>query len=136
VFFVQLIPDGILTPELMAVNPESHCRTSKVATISHCPSVRSCAVGIREGNGSLGTLGHRQMMSPSAMNLQHRLVREQSMGLSFDQRQAQWRINLFWRQLHAITSAEPAHFGVYTDEMLSRWRALRGFRKTLEDDHD
>ena len=32
--------DGTLTPELMAVNPESHCRTSKVATISHGPSVR------------------------------------------------------------------------------------------------
>ena len=32
--------DGTLTPELMAVNPESLCRTSKVATISHGPSVR------------------------------------------------------------------------------------------------
>ena len=33
--------DGTLTtPELMAVNPESHCRTSKVVTISHGPSVR------------------------------------------------------------------------------------------------
>jgi hypothetical protein len=35
-----------------------------------------------------------------------------------------------------ITSAEPALFGVYADGMLTRWRALRGFRKTLEDDHD
>jgi len=32
--------DGTLTPELMAMNPESYCRTSKVATISHGPSVR------------------------------------------------------------------------------------------------
>jgi len=36
--------DGTLTPELMAVNPESHCRTSKVATISHGPSVRHSQV--------------------------------------------------------------------------------------------
>ena len=35
-----------------------------------------------------------------------------------------------------ITSAEPALFGVYADGMLTRLRALRGFRKTLEDDHD
>jgi len=27
-------------------------------------------------------------------------------------------------------------FGVYAADLLSRWRALRGFRKTLEDDHD
>jgi hypothetical protein len=26
--------------------------------------------------------------------------------------------------------------GVYAVDLLSRWRALRGFRKTLEDDHD
>jgi hypothetical protein len=32
--------------------------------------------------------------------------------------------------------AEPALFGVYAVDLLSRWRALRGFRKTLEDDHD
>ena len=35
-----------------------------------------------------------------------------------------------------ITSAEPALFGVYAVDLLSRWRPLRGFRKTLEDDHD
>jgi hypothetical protein len=35
------------------------------------------------------------VMSPSVMNLEHRLVLELSVGLSFDQRQAQWRINLF-----------------------------------------
>ena len=34
------------------------------------------------------------------------------------------------------TNAEPALFGVYAADLLSRWRALRGFRKTLEDDHD
>ena len=33
--------DGTLTPELMAVNPESNCRTSKAAIISHGPSVRT-----------------------------------------------------------------------------------------------
>jgi len=27
-------------------------------------------------------------------------------------------------------------FGVYAVDVLSRWRALRGFRKPLEDDHD
>ena len=30
----------------------------------------------------------------------------------------------------------PALFGVYAVDLLSRWRALRGFRNTLEDDHD
>ena len=35
-----------------------------------------------------------------------------------------------------ITSAEPALSGVYADDLLSRWRVLRGLRKTLEDDHD
>ena len=35
-----------------------------------------------------------------------------------------------------ITSAEPELFGVYAVDLLSRWRALRGFRKTPEDDHD
>ena len=49
-----------------------------------------------ENFGFLGTSGHRQMMNPSVMNLQHRLVLELSVGLSFDQRQAQWRIDLFW----------------------------------------
>ena len=33
------------------------------------------------------------------------------------------------------TSAEPALSRVYEDDLLSRWRALREFRKTLEDDH-
>jgi hypothetical protein len=84
-------------------------------------------------------------MDPSVVNLQHRLVLELSLGLSFDQRQGPWRIDLFWRQLQAIsvvrtispiTSAEPELFGVYTVDLLSRWRALRGFRKTLEDDHE
>ena len=41
--------DGTLTPELMAVNPESHCRTSKVATISHGPSVRHRLHGGHQG---------------------------------------------------------------------------------------
>jgi hypothetical protein len=35
-----------------------------------------------------------------------------------------------------ITSAEPALLGVYAVDLLSKWRALRGFRKTLEDGHD
>ena len=35
-----------------------------------------------------------------------------------------------------ITSAEPALFGVYAVDLLSRWRALREFRKTLKDDHE
>ena len=31
-----------------------------------------------------------------------------------------------------ITSAEPALFGAYADDLFSRWRALRGFRNTLK----
>ena len=44
--------DGTLTPELMAVNPESHCRTSKVATISHGPSVRHSHARWASGEGT------------------------------------------------------------------------------------
>ena len=47
--------DGTLTPELMAVNPESHCRhcrTSKVATISHGPSVRHSHERWASGEGT------------------------------------------------------------------------------------
>ena len=58
----------------------------------------------RYKNGFLGTSGHRQMMNPSVLNLQHRLVHELSAGLSFDQRQAQWRIHLFWRQLQTLSA--------------------------------
>ena len=44
--------DGTLTPELMAVNPESLCRTSKVATISHGPSVRHSHARWASGEGT------------------------------------------------------------------------------------
>jgi len=37
---------------LMAVNPESHCRTSKVATISHGPSVRHSHARWASGEGT------------------------------------------------------------------------------------
>ena len=45
------------------------------AWISHPQSVcvtQSCTVGIGGGNGFLGPVGHRQMMNPSVMNLEHR----------------------------------------------------------------
>ena len=44
--------DGTLTPELMAVNPESLCRTSKVAKISHGPSVRHSHARWASGEGT------------------------------------------------------------------------------------
>ena len=33
---------------------------------------QSCMVGIGGGDGFLGPVGHRQMMNPSVMNLEHR----------------------------------------------------------------
>jgi hypothetical protein len=45
-------------------------------------------------------------------------------------------IVVFIELLIATSFTEPALFGVYAVDLLSRWRALRGFRKTLEDDHD
>ena len=49
---------------------------------------------------------------------------------------------LFWQRIPTATSiinailpiisAEPALFGVYADDLFSRWRALRGFRNTLK----
>jgi hypothetical protein len=44
--------DRTLTPELTAVNPESHCRSSKVATISHGPSVRHSHARWASGEGT------------------------------------------------------------------------------------
>ena len=50
--------------------------------------------------------------------------------------------SLFWQRIPTATSiinailpiisAEPALFGVYADDLFSRWRALRGFRNTLK----
>ena len=50
--------------------------------------------------------GIKYWHSTHRTNLQHRLVLELSEGLPFDRRQAQWRIDLFWRQLQAL-SARP-----------------------------
>ena len=41
-----------VTPELIAVNPESHCRTSKMATISHGPSMRHSHARWASGEGT------------------------------------------------------------------------------------
>jgi len=65
---------------------------------------QSCKVGIRGGNGFLGTSGHRRVMNPSVMYLQRRLVLGLSVGLSFNQKQPPWRIDLFWRQLQALSA--------------------------------
>ena len=89
----------------MAVNPESYCRTSKVATRStawylnypwNSPLIKG------RHNGRLILAAAKSIVSTILL----------------------------------ITSAEPAFFGVNAVDLLSRWRALRGFRKTLEDDHD
>ena len=55
VWTVSANSDGTLTPELMAamaVNPESYCRTSKVALISHGPSVRRSHARWASGEGT------------------------------------------------------------------------------------
>ena len=85
---------------------------------------------------SWSTVGHRQMMNPSVMNLQHRLVLELSVGLSFDQRQAQWRIDLFWQQLQALSSrscrslARNLHSSGYTQSTCSQGGGpCEGFEK-------
>ena len=52
VFCFANYSDRTLTPELMAVNPESLCRTSKVATISHGPSVRHSHARWASGEGT------------------------------------------------------------------------------------
>ena len=41
---------------------------------------------------------------PSRSEFTAPLGLELSTGLSFDQRQAQWRIGLFWRQIHALSA--------------------------------
>jgi len=120
--------DGTLTPELMPVNPEYIAlwdfKSGDNTPRSVCEA-QSCTVGIRGGNGFLGTSGHRQMMNPSIMNLQHRLVLELSVGLSFDQRQAKWRIDLFWQQLQTLSArscralARNLHFSGYTQPTCS-----------------
>ena len=87
----------------MSISWDRRCHSTDNIPRYACET-QSCTVGIRGGNGFLRTSGHRQMMNPSVMNLQHRLVLELSVGLSFDQRQAQWRIDLFWRQLQALSA--------------------------------
>jgi hypothetical protein len=62
-------------------------------------------VGIGGGDGFQGNSGHREMMNSPVMNLQHRLVLELSVGLSFDQRQVQWRIGLFAQRTRVPTCA-------------------------------
>ena len=73
------------------------------------------------------------MMNPSVMNLQHRFVLELSVRLPFDQRQAPWRSLIILAAATSIisailpiTSAEPALFGVYVDDILLRWRDRLG----------
>ena len=117
--------------------------------ISVC-EIQSCTVGIRGGNGFPGTSvmnfqhrlvfpgtsGHRKMMNPSVMNFQHRLVLELSVGLPFDQRQAQWRIDLFRRQLQALSAlscrslARNLHSSGYTQSTCSQGGGpCEGFEK-------
>ena len=79
---------------------------------------------------------HRQMMNPSVLNLQHRLVLELSVGLSFDQRQAQWRIYLFWQRLQALSArscrslARNLHSSGYTQSTCSQGGGpCEGFEK-------
>ena len=67
------------------------------------------------GKNFLGNCSDRLLLSsspPSILKIimprkrasEHRLVLELSVGLSFDQRQAQWRIDLFWQQLQALSA--------------------------------
>jgi hypothetical protein len=97
---------------------------------------QSCTVRIRGGNGFLGTSGHRQMMNPSVMHLQQRLLLELSVGLSFDQMQTQWRIDLFWLQLQASSArscrslARNLNFSGYTQSTCSQGGGpCEGFEK-------
>ena len=76
------------------------------------------------------------MMNPSVMSLQHRLVLELSVGLLFDQRQAQWRIDLFWRQLQALSArscrslARNLNYSGYTQSTCSQGGGpCEGFEK-------
>ena len=66
--------NGTLTPELTAVNPESIPSRTKVETITHSLSAwhSHARWAFGGGNGFLGPVGHRQMMNPSVMNLEHR----------------------------------------------------------------
>ena len=130
--------DGTLTPELMAVNPESHCRTSKVATISHGPSVRHSHARWASGEETdfPRNFGPPTDDEPFRHELQHRLVLELSVGLSFDQRQAQWRIDLFWLQLQALSArscrslARNLHSSGYTQSTCSQGGGpCEGFEK-------
>ena len=60
-----------LTPELMAVNPESIPSRVKVETITRSLPARQIYAqwALGEGGGFLGPAGHRQMMNPFVMDL-------------------------------------------------------------------
>ena len=80
--------------------------------------------------------GIKYWHSTHRTNLQHRLVLELSEGLPFDRRQAQWRIDLFWRQLQALSArscrslARNLHSSGYTQSTCSQGGGTReGFEK-------
>jgi len=80
--------------------------------------------------------GIKYWHSTHRTNLQHRLVLELSEGLPFDRRQAQWRIDLFWRQLQALSArscrslARNLHSSGYTQSTCSQGGGpCEGFEK-------
>ena len=77
-----------------------------------------------------------KIIMPRKRASEHRLVLELSVGLSFDQRQAQWRIYLFWQQLQALSArycrslARNLHSSGYTQSTCSQGGGpCEGFEK-------
>ena len=85
--------------------------------------------------------GHKMGHAPRALHGEliygHlKAVLELSVGLSFDQRQAQWRIDLFWQQLQALSArpcrslARNLHSSGYTQSTCSQGGGpCEGFEK-------
>jgi hypothetical protein len=74
-----VISDGTLTPELMAMNPESFCRTTEMALTSRGPSMRQSHARRASGRNRVprefGPPDHRQVIVPSVQGFDSRFRR-------------------------------------------------------------
>ena len=143
--------DGTLTPELMAVNPESIVSRAKW---KRSPTVRLRDTAMHGGHWGGGCWPPTddepliyQFGAPPFLNLlwiPHSIKGRHNGESLFSEPPPRGTgfSNLLWQRIPAaisiintvlpIISAEPALFGVYADDLFSRWRALRGFRNTLK----
>jgi len=132
----------------MAVNPESIPSRAKVETITHSLPGDTAMYGGHWGGGQriprtcwpprVPTDDDDESLryefgAPPFLNflwISHSIKGRHS-GESLNRQRIPTATSII-NTILPIISAEPALFGVYADNLSSRWRALRGFRNTLK----